>query len=226
MVVGRRGAPRCRQPDGRRSCSDQCTPGSFGVGRLACGLFTVKWRLQLRCGRCAVVLAASWSAWSAWVLSCCCQWSYFGMLFAQPARPCRRWLVASWLIRVRRSAVCQRWMAAFVMVELRCSVVFVGMVVRGCGAPQCCHPAGRRSRLDPCTPGWFDVGRLACGLFTVMWRLQLRCGWCAVVAAASWLAGFMWVPSRCCQWSYRQILPVSPAQACRCWLVASWFVQV
>ena len=42
MVVGRRGAPRCRQPVGRRSRFDPCTPGWFGVGRPACGLFTVK----------------------------------------------------------------------------------------------------------------------------------------------------------------------------------------
>ena len=123
MVVGGRGAPWCRQPDGRRSRFDPCTPGWFGVGRLACGLFTVKWRLQLRCGRCAVVLAASWSAWSAWFSSRCCRWSYRRMLLVQPARPCRRWLVASWLVQVRRSAVCQRWLAVFVMVELRCSVV-------------------------------------------------------------------------------------------------------
>ena len=152
----------------------------FGVGRPACGLSTVKWRLQLHCGWCAFVLAASWSAWFACVPSRCCQWSYRRMLFVQPARRCRRWLVASWLVQVQCTAVCQRWLAAFVMVELRCSVAFVGMVVSGRGAPRCCHPVGRRSRFDPCTPGWFGVGWLACGLFTVMWRRQLRCGWCAV----------------------------------------------
>ena len=208
MVIGGRCAPRCRQPVGRRSCSDPCTPGWFGVGRLSCGLFTVKWRLQLRCGRYAVVLAASWSAWFAWVLSRCCRWSYRRMLFVQPVRPCQRWLVASWLVQVQRSAVCQRWLAAFLMVEMRCSVAFVGMVVSGPGAPRCRHPVGLLSRFDPCMPGWFGVGRLACGLFTVMWRLQPPCGWCAVVAAASWSAAFVWVPSRCCQWSYRQILPL------------------
>ena len=197
MVVGGRGAPRCRQPVGRCSCFDPCTPGWFGVGRLACGLFTVKWQLQLRCSRCAVVLAASWSAWSAWVSSRCCRWSYRRMLFVQPARPCRCWLVASWLVQVRRSAVCQRWLAAFVMVELRCSVVFVGTVVSGRGAPRSRHPVERHSRFDLCTPGWFGVRRLACGLFTVIWRLQLHCGWCPVVAAASWSAGFVSVPSRC-----------------------------
>ena len=208
MVVGGRGAPRCRQPDGRRSRFDPCTPGWFCVGWLACGLFTVMRRLQLRCGRYAVVLAASWSAWSVWVSSRCCRWSYRRMLFVQPARPCRRWLVASWLVQVRRSAVYQRWLASFVMVESQCSVVFVGMVLSGRGTPRCRDPVGRRSFFDPCTPGWFGVGRLACGLFTVMWRLQLRCGWCAVVAAASWSAGFVWVPSCCCWWSYRQVLPV------------------
>ena len=185
MVVGGRGAPRCCQPDGRRSHFDPCMPGWFGVGRLGCGLFTVKWRLQLRGRRCAVVLAASWSAWSAWVSSRCCRWSYRRMLFVQPTRPCWRWLAASWLVQVRRSAVCQRWLAAFVMAELRCSVVFLGIVVSGRGAPRCRHPVGRRSRFDPCTPGCFGVGRRACGLFTVSRRLQLRCGWCAVVAATS-----------------------------------------
>ena len=208
MVAGGRGPSRRRQPDGRRSRFDPCMLGWFGLGRLVCGLFTVKWRLQLRCCRCAVVLAASWSAWSAWVSSCCCRWSYCRMLFVRPTRPCPRWPVASWLVRGRGSAVCQRWLAASVMVQLRCSAVFVGMVAGGHGAPRCRLPVGRRSRFDPCTPGWFGVGRVACGLFTVMWRLQLRCGWCAVVAAASWSAGFVWVLSCCCRWSYRQILPM------------------
>ena len=51
------------------------------------------------------------------------------------------------------------------------------------------------------------LGRLACGLFTVKWWLQLWCGWCAVVVDASWSAGFVWVLLRCCRWSHRQILP-------------------
>ena len=68
------------------------------------------------------------------------------------------------------------------------------MVVGGRGAPRCHQPFGRRSRFDPCTPGWFGVCRLACGLFTVKWRLQLRCCWFAVVLAASWSAWFAWVP--------------------------------
>ena len=208
MVAGGRGASRRRQPDGRRSRFDPCMLGWFGVGRLAFGLFTVKWRLQLRCGRCAVVVAASWSAWSAWVSSRRCRWSYCRMLFVRPTRPCRRRPVASWLVQGRRSAVWQRWLAAPVMVELRCSAVSGRMVAGGRGAPPCRPSVGRRSRSDPCTPGWFGVGRVACGLFTVMWRLQLRCGWCAVVVAASWSAGFVWVPSRCCRWSYRQILPM------------------
>ena len=208
MVAGGRGTSRRRQPDGRCSRFYLCTPGWFGVGRLACGLFTVKWRLQLRCGPCAVVSAASWLALSAWVLSRRCRWSYRRILFVRPTRPCRRWLVVSWLVQGRRSAVCQRWLAAFEMVESRCSVVSVGMVAGGRGAPRCRHPVGRLSRFNPCTPGWSGVGRLACGLFMVMWRLQLRCGWCAVVAAGSWSVGFAWVPSRCCRWSYRQILPM------------------
>ena len=79
--------------------------------------------------------------------------------------------------------------------------------VRGYGR-RCCHSVWRRFRFDPCTPGWFGVGRLACGLFTVKWWLQLWCGWCAVVVAASWSAWFVWVLLRCCRWSYRRILPV------------------
>ena len=226
MVAGGHGASRRRQPDGRCSCFDPCKPGWFGVGRLACGVFTVKWRLQLCCGRCAVAAAASLSAWSAWVSSRRCRWSYRRMLFMRPTRPCGRWLVASWLVQGRRSAVCQRWLAALVTVESRCSVVSVGMVDGGCGAPLCRHSVGRRSRFDPCTPRWLGVGRLAGRLFTVMWRLQQRCGWCAVVVAASLSAGFVWVRSRCCRWSFCQILPMYPARSCRCWLVASWFVQV
>ena len=168
----------------------------------------VKWRLQLRCGRCVVVLAASWSCWSALVSSPRCRWSYRRMLFVQSTRPCRRWPVASSLVQGRRSAVCQRWLDAFVMVELRCSVLSKGMVAGGRGAPRCRLPVGRRSRFDPCTHGYCGVGRLACGLSTVMWRLQLRCGWCAVVAGASRSAGCVWVPLRCCRWSYHQILPM------------------
>ena len=206
MVVDGRGASRCCQPDGSRSRFDPCMPGWFGVGWLACGLFTVKWRLQLRCGRCMVVIAASWSARSAWVLLRRCRQSYCRTLFVRPTRPCRRWPVASWLVQGRRSAVCQRWLAAFLMVELRCSVLSVGMVPGGRGAPRCRLPVGCRSRLDQFTPGWLGVGRLACGLFTVMWRLQLRYGWCAVVVAASWSGGFVWVLSRCCRLSYCQIL--------------------
>ena len=53
------------------------------------------------------------------------------------------------------------------MVELRCVTVFVDVVVGGCGAPWCRQPWGRRSHFDPCMPGWFRVGRFACGLFVV-----------------------------------------------------------
>ena len=85
---------------------------------------------------------------------------------------------------------------------------------------------GRRSRFDPCTPRWFGVGRLACGLFTVKWRLQRRCCWFAVVLAASWSACFAWVPLRCCRWSFCRMLFMQLACPCRCRLVASWSVQV
>ena len=111
-------------------------------------------------------------------------------------------------VQVWCCVVCYRWLVAFVLAALWCSAVFVGMVVGGRGAPRCCQPVGRRSRFDPCMPGWFGVGRLACGLFTVKWWLQLWCGWCAVVVAVSWSAGFLWVPLRCCRWSYRRTLPI------------------
>ena len=70
------------------------------------------------------------------------------------------------------------------------------------------------------------VGRLACGLFTVKWWLQLWCCWFAVVLAASWSAWFAWVPLRCCRWSFRRMLFMALACPCRCWSVASWFVPV
>ena len=196
MVVGGSGTPLCRQPDGRRSCFEPCTPGWFSVSRLACGLSTVKWRLKLWCGWCAVLLAASWLAWSACVSSRCCRWLYRRMLFVQPARPCPRWLVPSWLVQVRRSAVCQRWLGAFVMVELRCSVVFVGMVVSGRGPPRCCHPVGRSSRFDPCKPAlvwcwpacvWSVYGHVAAA--AAVWlmrgcRGRLMVGWVRVGSVA------------------------------------------
>ena len=53
------------------------------------------------------------------------------------------------------------------MVESWCSVVLVGMAIGGRGAACCRQPMGRRSRFDPCMPGRFGVGRLACGLFIV-----------------------------------------------------------
>ena len=113
-----------------------------------------------------------------------------------------------------------------VMGESRCSVAFLDMVVGGRGALPCCQAVGRCSRCDPCTPGWLDVGRPACGPFTVNSWLQLRCGWCVVVLAAPWSAWFARVSLRCCRWSYRRTLFVYPARPCRCWLVVSWCVQV
>ena len=83
------------------------------------------------------------------------------------------------------------------MAELRCSVVFVGMVADGGGAAGCRRPVRRRSRLDPCMPAYFGVGRLARGLFMVkLWLLQ-RFSWCMVVLAASWLACLALVSWRC-----------------------------
>ena len=89
------------------------------------------------------------------------------------------------------ASVCECWLVGCVMVESRCSVLLVGVVIGGRGASWCGQPGGRRSRFHPWAPGWFDVGRLACGLFTVRLRLQLRCGLCAVVLAVSSSAGFV-----------------------------------
>ena len=88
------------------------------------------------------------------------------------------------------------------MVELRCSVVSVGMVVGGRGAPWCRQPVQRRSCFNPCMPGGFGVGRLACGLFLVASLLLQRFGWCMVVLAALWSAcsslGLFCCCRRCC----------------------------
>ena len=91
----------------------------------------------------------------------------------------RGWLVGR--LTVRRSLL----MLVGRLRDGRVTVLFVGMVVAGRSAPRYRQPVGRRSRFDPCTPGWFGVGRLACGLLTVKSRLQLRCGWCVDVLAAS-----------------------------------------
>ena len=71
MVVGRRGAPWCRQPTGRCSRLDFCTPGWSGSGRLACGLFIFgSFSLQLF-GWYMVVLATLRSVCSSWGLWRC-----------------------------------------------------------------------------------------------------------------------------------------------------------
>ena len=105
-----------------------------------------------------------------------------------------------------------------------CSLLpLVGRVCIGSAVVFCCvRRHGRRRAwrttvlptrwaLFPFRPvhAWLaGVGRLACGLFTVKWWLQLWCGWCPVVVAVSWSAGFLWVPLCCCRWSYRRTLPV------------------
>ena len=80
--------------------------------------------------------------------------------------------------------VCCGWLVGCIIVELGFSLVSVGVVVGGCGAPWCRQPVGCRSRFDPCMPGWFGVGRPACGLFAV-WSFSLQqFGWYMVVLAA------------------------------------------
>ena len=60
------------------------------------------------------------------------------------------------------------------MVGSRCTVVSVGTVVGGPISPWRPQPVGGRSCIDPSMCGWFDVGRLACGLFIVV-LLSPRC---------------------------------------------------
>ena len=69
----------------------------------------------------------------------------------------------------------------FFMVESRRCGVFPGMVVGGRGASWCRQPMGCPSRFGPCMPGWFGVGRLACGLFIVGWLFLQHFGWYQVV---------------------------------------------
>ena len=47
-------------------------------------------------------------------------------------------------------------------------------------------------------PGWFDVGRLACGLFIVGSFFLQQFGWYPVVSAALWSACASWGRLRCC----------------------------
>ena len=52
---------------------------------------------------------------------------------------------------------------------------------------------GTPSRLDPCMPGWFDVGRL----FIVGSSLLQQFDWYVVVLAALWSACASWGQLRC-----------------------------
>ena len=88
------------------------------------------------------------------------------------------------------------------MIESRRSGAFVGTVAGGRGASWCRQPMERRSLFDPCMPGWFGVGRLACGLFIVGSFFLQQFGWYPAVAAALWSAGAPWgrfpcSPRRC-----------------------------
>ena len=74
------------------------------------------------------------------------------------------------------------------MVQLRCSVVSLGMVAGGRGAPWCRQPVGRRSPSDPCMPGSLRLGQLMCGLFVAGPLFLQRFGSCMVVLAVLWSA--------------------------------------
>ena len=89
------------------------------------------------------------------------------------------------------------WLVGCIMVELRRCVAFLGMVVDGRRASWCRQPKGRRLPLGPCMPGWFGVGRLACGLFIVGSFSLQPFGWYMVVLAVLWSACSSWGPSRC-----------------------------
>ena len=75
--------------------------------------------------------------------------------------------------------------------------MFVGMVAGGGGASWCRQPMGRWSCFDPCMPGWFGVGRLACGLFIVGLFFLQQFGWYPVVSATLWSACASWGRLRC-----------------------------
>ena len=93
MVVGGRGSPRCRQPIGRRFRTGPCMSGQFSVGRRACSLFMVSLcPLQWLCW-CAVVLAASWSVYSALVPGRCSGCMRSRICCAQVPCLLRCWLV-------------------------------------------------------------------------------------------------------------------------------------
>ena len=83
------------------------------------------------------------------------------------------------------------------MVESRRCGAFLGMVAGGRGASWCRQPMGRRSRFDPWMPGWFGVGRLACGLFTVGSFFLQQFGWCPAVSAPLWSTGALRGRLRC-----------------------------
>ena len=87
------------------------------------------------------------------------------------------------------------------MVGLRCTVLSVGMVVGGPVSLWRRQPVGRRSHIDPCMSGWFDAGRLVCGLFVVVPLSRQPFGLCLGVLAALWSAcsslGFFCCCRRC-----------------------------
>ena len=85
---------------------------------------------------------------------------------------------------------------------------FVGMVAGRRGASWCREPMKRRSRFNVCMPGWFGVGRLACGLFIIGSFLLQQFGWYPAVSAALWSA-----------FASRGRMRCSP---CRCSAVLSW----
>ena len=73
--------------------------------------------------------------------------------------------------------------------SFNCRISALGMVAGGRGASWCPQPMGRRFRFNPCMPGWFSVGRLACRLFTVGSFFLQQFGWYPGVSAALWSAG-------------------------------------
>ena len=94
MVVGGRGASWCRQPMGRRSRSDPCMPGCFGVRRPACGLFIVRSFFLQRFGWYPVVSAALCSACASWGPLRCSPRRCSQMLSLLSSRLVRRFAVA------------------------------------------------------------------------------------------------------------------------------------
>ena len=175
MVAGGRGASCFRRPMGRCSRFDHCMPGRFGVGHLACGLFTVGSFFPQQFGRYPVVSAALWSACASW-----------GRLRCSPLR-CSR----------MSSLLSSRFVLGFAVAGLSI-VVVVLRPGRARRVVWVCRCRGRHWSARPglCGglygPGWPHLVAVGCPLLhfsvghVLSWLARLRrvrrCGRCVVAS--------------------------------------------